>query len=90
MDIVVINVTYAWGMLLSRSRYYSIWGFLSMNLTHSYIPMGNGTFQILYRQEKNDKHVMDPNGPDYVNKCDYDVPQHIIEYHPSAFPFMKE
>jgi hypothetical protein len=44
----------------------------------------------LYNPEKNDKHVMDPNGPDYINECDYDVPRQSIEYDPSEFPFMQE
>jgi hypothetical protein len=33
---------------------------------------------------------MDPNGPDYVSECDYDVPPQIIEYDPSELPFMQE
>jgi hypothetical protein len=33
---------------------------------------------------------MDPNGPDYVIECDYDVPSQIIEYDPSELPFMQE
>jgi hypothetical protein len=90
MDIVVIDVLDAWGMLLSRSWSSSLGGFLSMILTHAYIPMGYGTFEILYSREKNDKHVMDPNGPDYVSECDYDVPPQIIEYDPSELPFMQE
>jgi len=50
--------------------------------------MVDGTFEILYNREKNDKHVMDPNGPDYVTKCDYDVTRQIIEYDPFEFPFI--
>jgi hypothetical protein len=59
-----------------------------MNLTHEYIPMGDGTFEILYSREKNDKYVMDSNGPNYVRECDYDVPRRIIEYDPSELAFM--
>jgi hypothetical protein len=61
-----------------------------MSLTHAYIPMDDGTYEILHNREKNDKHVMDPNGLDYVSECDYDVPPHIIEYDPSELPFMQE
>jgi len=53
-----------------------------MDLTHTHIPMDYGTFEILYSQEKDNRNVMDPNGPNYVIECDYDVPQHIIEYDP--------
>jgi hypothetical protein len=52
--------------------------------------MGDGTFQILYNWEKDDRHVMDPDGPDYVSECDYDVPTQSIEYDPSELPFMQE
>jgi hypothetical protein len=74
MDIVVIDVLDAWEMLLSRSWYTTLGGFLSMDLTCAHIPMGDGTFEILYSQERFDRHVMDPNGPNYVSECDYDVP----------------
>jgi hypothetical protein len=48
MNIVVIDVPDAWGMLLSRSWSTTLGGFLSMDLTHAHIPMGDGTFEILY------------------------------------------
>jgi hypothetical protein len=44
-----------------------------MDITHAHIPMGDGTFYILYNLEKYDKHMMDLDGPHYANKCDYDV-----------------
>jgi hypothetical protein len=90
MDIVVIDIPDAWGMLLSRSWSVALGGFLSMDLTHAHIPMGDGTFQILYNQEKDDRHVMDLDGLDYVSECDYDVPTQSIEYDPSELPFMQE
>jgi hypothetical protein len=86
----VIDVPDAWGMLLSRSWSTTLGGFLSMDLTHAHIPMGDGTFQILYNREKVDRHVMDPDGPDYANECDYDVLPQTIEYDPSELPFMQE
>jgi hypothetical protein len=61
-----------------------------MSLTHAYIPMGDGTYEILHCWEKNDKHVMDSSGPTYVNKHDYDVPPQIIEYDPYELPFIQE
>jgi hypothetical protein len=57
MDIVVINVLDAWGMLLSRSWSTALGVFLSMDLTHAHIPIENDTFQILYNREKDDRHV---------------------------------
>jgi hypothetical protein len=48
MNIIVIDVPDAWGMLLSRSWSAALGGFLSMDLTHAHIPMGDGTFEVLY------------------------------------------
>jgi len=60
-------------MFLSSTWSYALGGFLSMSLTHAYIPMGYVTYEILHSQEKNDKHVMDPSGPSYVSEHNYDV-----------------
>jgi hypothetical protein len=59
-----------------------------MDLIHAHIPMGDGTFQILYNREKDDRHVMDPDGPDYAIICNYDVLPQAIEYDPYELPFM--
>jgi hypothetical protein len=90
MDVVVIDVPDAWGILLSRSSSTALGGFLSMDLTHAHIPMGDCTFQILYNREKADRDVMDPDGPDYASECDYDVLPHAIECDPYELPFMQE
>jgi len=44
MDTVVINIPDAWRMILSRIWSTVLGGFLSMDLTHAHIPMGDGTF----------------------------------------------
>jgi hypothetical protein len=31
---------------------------------------------------------MDPDGPDYANECDYDMPPQVIEYDSFGLPFM--
>jgi hypothetical protein len=74
MDIVVIDVLDAWGMLLSRSWSIALGVFLSMDLTHAHIPMRDITFQILYNREKDYRNVMNLDGLDYVSECNYDVP----------------
>jgi hypothetical protein len=48
MNIVVIDVPDTWAMLLSRNWVATLGGFLSMDLTHAHIPMGDGTFEIIY------------------------------------------
>jgi hypothetical protein len=90
MNIVVIDVPYAWGILLSRSWSTTLGGFLGMDITHAHIPMGDGTFEILYNRQVVKKHVMDPNHPNYHSDCEYDVPPYIIEYDPLDFPFARE
>jgi hypothetical protein len=90
MNIVVIDVPNAWGMLLSRSWAATLGGFLSMDLTHAHIPMGDGTFEILYNREVSMKHVLDQNDPDYSSKDDFDEAPDTIEYDPRDLPFMQE
>jgi hypothetical protein len=82
VNIVVIDVPDAWGMFLSISWYANLGGFLCMDLTHAHIPMGDGTFDILYSRQVVEKHVMDLNHPDYHSECEFDVPLQIIEYDP--------
>jgi hypothetical protein len=88
MNIVVIDVPNAWGMLLSRIWSASLNGFLSMDLTHAHIPMGDGTFEVLYNRERADKHVMDPNNLDYTSEDEFDEVLDTIEYDPWDLPFM--
>jgi hypothetical protein len=61
-----------------------------MNLTHAYIPMGNGMYEILHNKEKKDTHVMDLRGPNYVSKHYHDMSPQVIECDPSKLPFMQK
>jgi hypothetical protein len=88
MDILVIDVPNAWGMLFPRTRSLDLGGFLSMNLTHAYVPMGDGTYKILHNREKKDKHLMNLRGANYVRENYHDIPPHIFEYDPYELPFM--
>ena len=49
MNIVVIDVPDTWGMLLLRSWSAALGGFLRMDLTHAHLPMGDDTFEVLYK-----------------------------------------
>jgi hypothetical protein len=49
MDILVIDVPYSWEILLLSIWSFTLGGFLSMILTHAYIPMGNGMYEILQK-----------------------------------------
>jgi hypothetical protein len=90
MNIMVIDFLDAKGMLLSRSWASSLGGFLSIDLTHAHIPMGNDIFEILYKIHVVKKHVMDLNLLDYHNDCELYVPRQIIEYDPRDFTFAQE
>jgi hypothetical protein len=78
MDILMINVPDAWGIILSRTWSSSLGGFLRINLTHAYIPMGDGMYEILHNMEKKDTHVMDLRGPNYVSEHYHDMPPQFI------------
>jgi hypothetical protein len=90
MDILAIDIPNAWGMFLSRTWSSTLGGFLSMNLTQAYIPMGDGTYEILHNREKKDTHVMNMRGPNYASEHYHDIPPHIFEYDPFELPFMQE
>jgi len=59
-----------------------------MDLTHAHIPMGDGTFEILYSQRVVKNHVDNLNGPNYYDE-NYVGPS-IIEYDPQDLPFSQE
>lgn len=59
MDIVVIDVPNAWGMLLSRKWFASIGGQLQMDLSYATIPTIDGTPFVLYREPQMPDHVED-------------------------------
>ena len=61
-----------------------------MELTHAHIPMGDGTFEVLYSQEQADKHVMDSNGLDYTSEGEFDEVPNTTEYNPRDLFFMQE
>jgi hypothetical protein len=80
LNIVVIDVLDSRGILFSRSWPATLSGFLNMDLTHVHIPMGDGTFDILYSRQVVKKHIMDIFGPDYHSESKFEVPLQIIEY----------
>jgi hypothetical protein len=63
MDVVVIDVPDAWGMLLSRKWDATLGGSLQMDLSYATIPTRDGTYVTLYRQPIVKNQVEDPNVP---------------------------
>jgi hypothetical protein len=47
---------------------------LGMNLTHAYIPMSDGMYEILHNKENKDTHVMNMRVPNYVSEHYHDIP----------------
>jgi hypothetical protein len=50
MDVVVIDIPDAWGMLLSREWVATLGGILHMDLSYATIPHPEGGFVTLYRE----------------------------------------
>jgi hypothetical protein len=63
MDIVVIDVSDAWGMFLSRKTTVDLGGNLQMDLTYATIPTSNGSMFRLNRELERKYHVEDPRKP---------------------------
>jgi hypothetical protein len=63
MDVVVIDVPDAWGMLLSRKWAASLGGSLQMDLSYATIPTCDNTFVRLNREQEKRYHVEDPKDP---------------------------
>jgi hypothetical protein len=79
MDVVVIDVPDAWGMLLSRKWVATLGGNLQMDLSFSTIPIGNGHYATLYNQPRAKKHVEDPNNEDAWSDHEFDIPLKLHE-----------
>jgi hypothetical protein len=86
MDIVVIDVLDAWGMLLSRKTTANLGGNIQMDLTYATIPTPDGVMFRLSRELERKYHVEDPKKP--INKfvyheldmgC-YEIPSNFIAH----------
>jgi hypothetical protein len=63
MDIVVIDVPDAWGMLLNRKAVADLGGNLQMDLTYATIPTPDGNAFKLNREVFRRYHIEDPRNP---------------------------
>jgi len=63
MDIVVIDVPDAWGILLSRKWAASLGGSLQRDLSYATIPTCNNTFVTLHKEQEKKYRVEDPQDP---------------------------
>jgi hypothetical protein len=63
MDILVIDVPDAWGMLLSRKWVATMGGNIQMDLSYATIPSSENSFVKLHREKERKFHVEDPKEP---------------------------
>jgi hypothetical protein len=63
MDILVIDVPDAWGMLLSRKWAATLGSTLQMDLSYATIPSSENSFVKLHREKERKFHVEDPKEP---------------------------
>lgn len=60
MDVVVIDVMDAWGMLLSRKWVANLGGSIQMDLSYATIPTCKKTYVIFHYEQKKKYHVEHP------------------------------
>jgi hypothetical protein len=60
MNVIVIDVPDAWGMLMSRKSVATLSGSLHMDLSYETIPIGNGGYFTLYNHPMVNIHVKYP------------------------------
>jgi hypothetical protein len=71
MDVLVIDVQDAWGILMSKKWVATLGGHIQMDLTYATIPAPDNTLVKLYREQERKFHVEDPKEP--VNEYIYHV-----------------
>jgi hypothetical protein len=71
MDLLVIDVTNAWGMFLSRKWVSTLGDHNQMDLTYDIIPAPDNTLVKLYREQERKFNVEDPKDP--INEYIYHV-----------------
>jgi len=61
-----------------------------MDLTHAYIPMEDGTFEVLYNRLESKEHVIQWDHPNHINDNEFVEEPLPIEYDPHDLAFMQE
>jgi hypothetical protein len=97
MDVIVIDVPDAWGMLLFRKWDATLGGSLHMELFYATIQIGDGSYVTLYNHPVTRNHVEYPRDRDDWSKngferreiCDepYETCEELIDSHLDPNPF---
>jgi hypothetical protein len=95
MDVVVIDVLDAWGILLSKDWVATLGGSLQMDLSYATIPIGNEAHAILFNQPKKTTHVEDPESDsEFDTSSQEDQSKETIDppldFDPDDLPFAQE
>jgi hypothetical protein len=90
VDIVVFDVPYVWGMLLSRKFGAMLGGTLEMDLTFLQLPLKNGTVGHLLNVPITGDHVQDITQPINNDKAQNEMIQNFQKYSPKDMPFATE
>jgi hypothetical protein len=57
IDIVVVDFPPAWGMILSIDWVNELGGYMNLDFSHAFIPMGDSTYEVLYSRPESQHHV---------------------------------
>jgi hypothetical protein len=90
MDIVVVYVLDAWGMLLSRKFVAMLGGTLEMNLTYINVPMNDGTISRLLNFPMTNVHVQKIGDDIGTRETHEPIKQSLPTFSLDDFPFASE
>jgi hypothetical protein len=90
LDIVVVDVTDVWGMLLSRKFYSMLGGTLDMDLAYINVPMNDGTISRLPNVSMTKIHVQEISDPIKADKAHEQIMEILLEFSPNDMPFVTE
>jgi hypothetical protein len=87
IDIVIVDVPYVWGMLLSRKFASLLGGTLEMDLSFIELPLKNGIIDRLVNEQVTETHVQEANRPIKNDKMHDEIIQTLHKYSPEDMPF---
>jgi len=77
-------------MLLSKDWTTTLGGYMSMDYSHAFIPMGDETYDVLYSQSESPCHVYDLHSAESIGDYNFDKVSYEPPYDTSELPFAGE
>jgi hypothetical protein len=90
MDILVVDVPYVWGILLSIIFFAMLGGTLDMELTYINVPMNDGTIIHLLNEPMTKIHVREIIDHIQTNEAHETIIESLPEFSPNDMPFAIE